>query len=321
MMIVRLGYVAMTLNLKDASPSKTVTFKTYSNINNDEGRKHRLEKITRANLENTLRILRYNLASDISVYRFTSKLVPLATHLDVPEWSYEDELHDEFKAIGDIVKENDFRVSAHPDHYTVINSPNEDVFKASLRDLEYHFRIFKAMGLDDKKYKLILHIGGLYGKKDTSIQRFIDRFKILPEYIQNKIIIENDDKSYNAIDVLNICNELSVPMVFDVHHHYCNNNGQKISDLLPSIYQTWKNEYFCPKIHFSSPKSEKKFRHHADNIVFDDFMNFIDVAKEINHDIDIMLEAKNKDNALFNLMEQLKQHKKVSIINQATFEY
>ncbi len=320
-MIIRLGYVAMTLNLKDASPSKTVTYKSYSKINNEEGKKYRLEKLTRTNLENTLRILRYNLASDIFVYRFTSKLVPLATHLDVPEWRYEEELHQEFKVIGDFVKENNFRVSAHPDHFTVINSPNDDVFEASLRDLEYHYRVYKAMGLNDEKYKLILHIGGLYNSKDTSIQRFIDRFKHLPEHIQKQIIVENDDKSYNSKDVLQICKMLHIPMVLDVHHHYCNNDGGKINNLLPSIFETWKNEYFHPKVHFSSPKNEKSFRHHADDINFDDFMTFIDVAKEINQDMDIMLEAKNKDNALFDLMEKLKRSKKVNIINQSTFEY
>ena len=71
-MIIRLKYVAMTLNLKDASPYKTVTVATYNESEDPEGKKYRLEKLTRANL--------YNLAHDIYVYRFTSKLVPLATH-------------------------------------------------------------------------------------------------------------------------------------------------------------------------------------------------------------------------------------------------
>ncbi len=320
MMIIRLGYVAMTLNLKDASPSKTVTVATYNKIEDPEGKKYRLEKLTRANLQNTLRILRYNLAHDIHVYRFTSKLVPLATHPLTADWHYEDDFAEEFKEIGDFVKEHDFRVSAHPDHFTLINSPSEKVFEDALKDLEYHYRVYKAMGLEDKKYKLVLHVGGLYKNKEASIGRFIDRFKLLPDYIQDRIILENDDKLFNAKDVLGICKTLKIPMVFDAHHYRCNNEGEKIIPLLPLIFDTWKDEYFNPKIHLSSPKNHKQFRSHADKIEIDDCLNFIEVAKKVNDDFDIMLEAKDKDNALFDLMEKLKASGKVSIINQAAIE-
>ena len=318
-MIVRLGYVAMTLNLKDASPSKTVTFTTYNKISSKEGKRYRLERLTLANLKNTLRILRYNLTSEIYVYRFTSKLVPLATHPLIEDWHYEEEFKEKFKEIGNFIKENDLRVSAHPDHFTLLNSPDEKVFEDALRDLEYHYKIYKAMGLDDARYKLVLHVGGLYGKKESSIIRFIDRFKKLPPHIQDIVIIENDDKSFNAKDVLAICRELNIPMVFDVHHYYCNNDGEKIYDILPHIFDTWQGEYFNPKIHFSSPKSKKQFRNHADNININEFISFIDIARQINRDFDVMLEAKNKDNALFDLVEKLKTKKDIEFLNTSTF--
>jgi UV DNA damage endonuclease len=79
-MIFRLGYVAMTLNLKDCSPSGTVTVKAFSNLKDEDARMFRVRRITRDNLRNTLRILRFNVAYNIKVYRFTSKLIPLATH-------------------------------------------------------------------------------------------------------------------------------------------------------------------------------------------------------------------------------------------------
>jgi len=320
-MIVRLGYVAMTLNLQDASPSKTVTVTSYDKIKSEEGKRYRLEKLTQINLQNTLRILRYNVANDIYVYRFTSKLVPLATYPSIEGWNYDEIFKKEFKEIGDFVKANDIRVSAHPDHFTLINSPDEKVFQDSLRDLEYHYRIYKAMGLEDKKYKLVLHVGGVYGNKDTSIERFINNFPKLPQYIRHRIILENDDKSYNALDVLKICQTLNIPMVFDVHHYQCNNQGEKMIDILPDIFNTWNNEYFKPKIHFSSPKNEKDYRSHADIIELDEFLNFLDIAKNLGRDFDVMLEAKNKDNALFDLMEKLKNSGKVKIINNSTFEY
>ncbi|MGE4284432.1 MAG: UV DNA damage repair endonuclease UvsE [Clostridia bacterium] len=320
-MIIRLGYVAMTLNLKDSSPSKTVTVTTYNKIDSDEGKRIRLAKITRTNLENTLRILRYNLAHEIEVYRFTSKLVPLATYTPVVDWNYQLDFAEEFKQIGDFVKENNFRISAHPDHFTLINSPEPKVFQDSLRDLDYHYKVYHTMGLEDRKYKLILHVGGMYGNKESSVQRFMNNYKKLPSYLHDKLIIENDDKTYTANDVLAICTQLKVPMVFDVHHYQCNNEGEKIIDVLPSIFDTWNDEYFNPKIHFSSPKNEKQFRSHADDIDIDEFVKFLKIAKELDRDFDIMLEAKNKDNALFNLMEKLQNIQGVKIINQSTIEY
>ncbi|NLY43046.1 MAG: UV DNA damage repair endonuclease UvsE [Clostridiaceae bacterium] len=320
-MKVRLGYVAMTMNLKDASPSKTVTITTYNKIESEEGKRNRLERITKTNLENTLRILRYNKVHDIYVYRFTSKLVPLATYLPIENWYYQKDFEREFKEIGKFVKENNMRVSAHPDHFTIINSLDEKVFQDSLRDLEYHYQVFKAMGLEDSRYKLVLHVGGLYGDKKASMQRFIDNFQRLPEYIQNKIIIENDDKIYTARDVLYLCQQLNIPMVLDIHHYQCNNEGEELLDLLPLVFNTWENEYFNPKVHFSTPKNEKQFRSHADEIDADSFFDFIEKAKLVNRDIDVMLEAKNKDNALFRLMEKIKEWGKVKIINNSTFEY
>jgi UV DNA damage endonuclease len=132
-MLIRLGYVAMTLNLENCSPSGAVTVKTFSNLPDKEAKLHKLRKITRENLNNTLRILRYNKAFNISVYRLTSKLVPLATYPLVESWNYADDFSKEFMQIGEFVKENDFRISAHPDHYTLINSSSEKVLEDSIK--------------------------------------------------------------------------------------------------------------------------------------------------------------------------------------------
>jgi len=208
------------------------------------------------------------------------------------------------------------RVSAHPDHFTLINSPNHAINETSLKDLEYHHQIFNTMGLGDDA-KLVMHIGGLYKQKAESIERFKDNFlHLIPQSIQRRIVLENDDKSYTAADVLSICEELGIPMVLDIHHHQCLGKEEKLAVLLPRIFQTWDN--LIPKIHLSSPKDEKKFRSHADNIVLEDFLSFLFLAKKLNQDFDVMIEAKNKDLALFNLLQQLKEIKEVKIIEPAS---
>ena len=40
----------------------------------------KLERISRSNLANCLRLLRYNVENDISFFRLSSKLIPLANH-------------------------------------------------------------------------------------------------------------------------------------------------------------------------------------------------------------------------------------------------
>ena len=55
-------------------------------------------------------------------------------------------------------------------------------------------------------------------------------------------------------------------------------------------------------------KTKKEFRAHNDYIDIDDFIIFLEKIKHLNIDIDIMLECKQKDEALFKLVRQLKYH-------------
>jgi len=318
-MKIRLGYVAMSLNLEDCSPSGTVTYTAYKKLPDDKTRLYKLRKVTNKNLLNTLRILRYNRAMGISVYRFSSKLIPLATHPDIQSWRYIDDFADILREIGLFVKENKLRVSAHPDHYTLINSPVNKVLEDSIRDLEYHVQLFEAMGLHDSKYKLVLHVGGVYGNKRDSVRRFCQNFSCLPERIRKRLIIENDDKSYNTYEVLDLCQKLNIPMVLDVHHHNCTCGEGSLEKILPDIFSTWRHECFPPKIHFSSPKSREDFRSHADMVDYNSFMNFLETAAKVNRDFDIMLEAKNKDTALLKLADQLASTAGIKRLNNGEY--
>ena len=318
-MKIRLGYVAIALNLNNCSTSKTITVTSFNKLTNDESKLFKLRNILNENLNNTLRILRYNKSYNIKIYRLTSKLVPLATHPLTGNWDYVNEFRDKFIEIGQYIKENNFRISAHPDHFTVINTNKKTVLESSLIDLTYHNTILKTMQLD-QSYKLVVHVGGAYQDKEKSIERFILSYNKLPEEIKKRIILENDDKVYNITDVLNICNIINIPMVLDVHHHKYNNNGESLNKMLKAVFDTWKNERFPPKIHFSSPKNEKNYRSHSDYINIEEFMSFIKIAKKLNTDFDIMLEAKSKDLALFKLVNELKQYKEIKIINESEFE-
>lgn len=317
-MNINLGYVAISLNLENSSPNKTVTLKNLEKIDENLWIS-KIEGLSKKNIESTIRILRYNKGYGIKLYRFTSKLVPFATHIRFENWDWRSELGEEFKKLGEVVKETGIRVSTHPDHFTLLNSPKEEVLKASLKELEYHNSMFELMGLG-QEYKIVLHVGGMYNDKRDSIKRFYEGYSMLDESVKKRIILENDDKLYNALDVLEICKKANIPMVLDIHHDICNPSQYKIGELVGDIFKTWENEKFPPKIHISSPKSEKEIRSHHDYINPDNFISFIKESKALNLDFDAMIEAKMKDKALFKLMEDLKNYDSIKASGAASLK-
>ena len=71
---------------------------------------------------------------------------------------------------------------------------------------------------------------------------------------------------------------------------------------------------------FCKNKTKKDFRSHNDYINVDAFINFIDILKPFNHDVDIMIEAKAKDEALFRLVRELKYKTNYTFIDDTSFE-
>ena len=304
-MIIRLGYVAIALNLKKVTTSSTVTFATYNKLKNEEEKLRKLKRVTFSNLDALESILKYNIENNIHFYRLTSKLIPLSTHPEVL-WEYAKYFNKELNRIGKIIKESNMRVDFHPDQFNVINSIKENVVKDTIRNLSHAVDLYDFM--DYKEGKLVIHIGSSAGGKEDSIQRFISNYKTFPNRIKERLILENDDKVFTAKDVLKICEEVEVPMVIDIHHHNCKNDEDNLIELLPRIFDTWNNENLPPKIHFSSPREGKLDRKHADYIDVNDFVSFLNLSKEsINRDFDVMIEAKKKDQALFKLMEDLRR--------------
>ena len=305
-MKIRLGYVSISKTL-ELTCSKTIT---YTNFKKDDNF-NKIDEIIVENLNNLEKIIDYNIKNNIHFYRLTSNLIPLATKSDVV-FDYILKYKKQYQKIGDKINNSKMRVDVHPDQFCVLNSTKKEVLDNTFQILEYHYKILEALNIKNKI--IILHIGSNVFGKENSIKRFINNFYKLPNYIQKCIAIENDDKIYNIIDCINLCKKLNIPFVLDYHHHICNNVCE-IDDYLDEIFKTWKT---TPKIHFSSPKNKTKkdFRSHHDYINIDDFINFLQKIKNIN--LDIMLEAKAKDEALFRLVRLLK-YNDYKFIDDTTF--
>lgn len=308
-MIVRFGYVAMSVQLENASPSRTMTMATFSKLPDREAGLRRLEQIARENLHNTMRLLKHNRYMDVHVYRLTSKLIPLATHQDMSDWDPYTPLADDFAEVGAFAREHGIRLSFHPDHFTVLSTPRPEVYASSVRDLRHHVKMLEMMGLDEKA-TCNIHVGGTYGDKEAAGQRFIQQFNEIEERITRRLTLENDDKTFTAAETLDICEQVGAPMVLDLHHHAVNNpDNDRPEELWPRILKTWERNYghsLPPKMHISSPKSESDPRGHADHVDSGPLVSFLlDIAPETPA-IDVMIEAKRKDEALLRLMDDMR---------------
>ncbi|MBE1443939.1 UV DNA damage repair endonuclease UvsE [Paenibacillus sp. OAS669] len=327
-MIVRLGYVAMSMFVSNASPSKTMTATNFMKLEDREAALRKLERIAMENIHNTLRLLKHNRAYDIEMYRCSSKLIPLIGHEALEGWDPMTVLSDSFQELGSYALEHSMRLSFHPDHFTVLSTPREEVLRNSLLDLDRHVTMLEAMGLDESA-KCNIHVGGTYGNKETASKRFMARFVELPDRIRRRMTLENDDKTFTALETLEICEKLETPMVLDIHHHQVNHEEghENPAKLWPRILHTWRNEKaqgtnqpLPPKIHVSSPKSDKDPRSHADYIDAAVLMEFLHAIAPVTPRLDIMIEAKKKDEALLKLMEDLSRHTDIKALSQASFE-
>ena len=295
-MKIRLGYACVPVTIDETS-SHTITYTTYKKLGKRANDK--LDSVINNNFKSLENILKYNIRNDITFFRMTSELLPLLTHPDV-NYDFFNKYSSNFKRIGNIIKKNNLRVDMHPSAYSVLNSVNENVVISTINILKNYQKMYEYMGINSY---LVLHVGSKTNGKKESIKRFINNFNRLPNDIQKLIILENDDKSFNIRNVLNICETLNIPMVLDYHHFKVNKNNEKIEDYIERIFNTWND---IPKIHFSSPKDNKNKRAHNDYINSDDFIDFLERIKFTNRDFDVMIEAKKKDEALFKLIRELK---------------
>ncbi|WP_369901692.1 UV DNA damage repair endonuclease UvsE [Bacillus manliponensis] len=317
-MNIRFGYVSHALALWDCSPSKTMTFTRWKALEKQE-RKEKLYKITKQNLLHTLRILHYNIAHEIPLYRLSSSIVPLATHPEV-DFDYLNLFKETWKEIGQLIKKHQLRISFHPNQFTLFTSDKPHITTNAVHDMTYHYNVLHAMGLANSSY-INIHVGGAYGNKEKALLRFHDNIKKLPSHIKKQMTLENDDKTYTTSETLSVCQKEKIPFVFDYHHHVANLCEEPLELLLPSIFDTWDHTNALPKVHISSPKSTKEFRAHSDYIDISFIQPFLSIAKELGRDFDVMIESKKKDLALFQLVEELSSIRGVKRKSSCIIEY
>jgi UV DNA damage endonuclease len=245
------------------------------------------------NLDALNRILDYNRANNIRMFRISSDIIPFGSNKAV-SFPWQKLYAEELLALGKKAKQHDIRLSMHPGQYTVLNSAHPHVVENAIRDLAYHCDFLDTMGMNATN-KIILHIGGIYGDKPAAIERFKSNYVMLEERIKARLIIENDDKCYTTEEVLAIGCELKIPVVFDNLHHEINPSSasQSIKKWIAACAKTWRKKDGVQKIHYSQQAQGKRSGSHSETIDLPTFLRYYKTLPTT--DLDIMLEVKDKN--------------------------
>ncbi|NMF07019.1 UV DNA damage repair endonuclease UvsE [Clostridium beijerinckii] len=305
-----IGYACLTIGVPDTN-LKSCTAKSLT--------EEKLLEIISYNLKSLKNIIEYNIKNNIKLFRISSDLIPFgSSHLNQLSWW--NIFSQEFAEIGRKIMDNDIRVSMHPGQYTVLNSPNDDVVKRAIEDLNYHVKVLDNFGVG-ANHKIILHIGGVYNDKEQAINRFADNYKRLNDQVKERLVIENDDKSYNINDVLKIGNELNIPVVFDNLHNDINCYDREKSDSywISECNKTWKEKDGRQKIHYSQQDPLKKSGSHSNTIKISKFIEIYESLK--GQDIDIMLEVKDKNLSAVKCINSIDENSKIKKLEEEWGRY
>lgn len=278
---MRVGYPCVNTEI-GCSTSKTFRLNSYS--------KERLVETVQNNLDCLKKILTFNLDHNLLFFRITSDLVPFASHL-VCRFDWKGHFERQFQEIGAFIKKHKMRISMHPDQFVLINAKERRIVVSSIRELVYHVAVLDLMELDETA-KVQIHVGGVYGDKISSIERFIKEYKKLPKAIQRRLVVENDERGYSLKDCLDISAKTNIPIVFDTLHHDCLNNGENYHDAMVLCAKTWRKKDGVPIVDYSTQDRTKRRGAHAHSIDIKHFKMFIRETEDL--DFDIMLEIKDK---------------------------
>tara|TARA_R110000868_G_scaffold9620_7_gene47642 strand:- start:37 stop:1050 length:1014 start_codon:yes stop_codon:yes gene_type:complete len=210
--------------------------------------------------------------------------------------------------LGELARKYDIRLSQHPGQFVCMSSDRPDVVERSIEEFEYHVDVAKAMGYGsswhDHGYKINIHISGRQGPAGMfkALQR------LSPE-ARNLITLENDEITWGIDAVLELADQVAV--VLDVHHNWVK-TGEYISPqdpLVQKVQESWRGVRAA--LHYSLPIPEyleecrvkpnkQKLRAHSD-MCWNNQVN--DYVLSFWQDFDIVVEAKNKNIAQWQLFE------------------
>ena len=295
-----LGYacINMTLGKEKITTNRSMIKKTFLT----KGISYASE-LAYKNVVDLEKILKWNVKNNIYFFRVSSDIFPWASEYDLETLPQIHLIRIVLQRIGKFVKENNVRITCHPGPFNVLGSPNDDVVRRTIIDLELHGKIFDLMGLSKTPFnKINIHCNGAYGDKIETMKRFCRKFDMLSDSVKSRLTVENDDKAsmYSVKDLMQIHNTIGIPIVFDYHHHKFCTGDLSEEDALRLATSTWGT--VTPVVHYS----ESKALHENDSKIKPQaHSDYIDILPNTyGLDVDIMLETKQKELALLKVIKK-----------------
>lgn len=302
---IQLGLCCLNMTMRANNPPVFSSRKMIIRTIKERGIHSLKEKITQ-NLLDTIQLIRWNEYNGIKVFRLSSELFSHKSNPQIEDYTFDFAIP-LLKKIGKKAKKYNQRLTFHPGQYNVVGSPDKKSFEHTVNDLSYHADVLDLMELD-KHSVMVVHGGGVYGDKEKTKERWCEQFKLLPENVQRRLVLENCEKCFSIEDCLDISKKINIPVVFDTHHFECYKLLHKDEEFkegeyyIPLILETWNKRGIKPKFHVSEQGSGR-VGHHSDYI--ESIPNYLlEIPEKFNQDIDIMIEAKMKERAIFALYEK-----------------
>ena len=261
-----------------------------------------------ANVTDLKKIIEWNNANGISVYRMTSCLFPWFSDYDIFDMPDIDAIADIMAEAGKIAMDAGQRLSFHPGPFNCLGSHNEKVDLKTIAELDAHDAQMDLMGLPNSpQAKINIHIGGAYGEHDKALARFCDNFKRLAPTTQARLTVENDDRqSMFSTTMLydGVSKHIGIPIVFDSHHHDLGPQDLDYHDAFHLARQTWIDRGVKQQCHHSNSRkdyedSSVKATAHSDW--------YYTPFEAYDKDVDVVLECKKKELALFKYREDFQK--------------
>ena len=204
---------------------------------------------------------------------------------------------------GKLARDNGQRLSFHPGHFNILTSPKEKVVSSSILDLTRHGQIMDIMGMPRNHWsKINIHLGASYGDRPTAIERWCKNFDSLPDSVTSRLTLENDDRAnlYSTKMIYDgIYKRLGVPIVFDSHHFTCGPQDTTYDEAIGLAVDSWPSD-IIPQCHHSN--SRKNYENEAvAKSAHSDW--YYEPFEACGHTLDVVLESKMKERALFKYMK------------------
>ena len=231
--------------------------------------------------------------NQIHLYRMISNLFPFAdTEVGQPVLAAR---QDQLRQIGDQALALGIRLVLHPDQFVVLNSDKPDVIQNSVKILSTHAQVFDLMGLPQTAWAAI----NIHGGKGDRAERLIASIQDLPDSVRSRLTLENDEYTYSATAIAEICQAAGVSMVFDAHHHLVHEqlasyDDASVEQALALARSTWPDPNW-QLVHISNGRDSLHDPRHSDLIW--------DMPQSFQFAPWIEVEAKQKELAIEHLRQ------------------